>query len=187
MISGLLTLLLIATASGPEAGGFDALIARLAPDGERAELHFRERRESSLLEKPLIVTGKLWRNQRGDLVRETIEPRRETQTLTGEMIIIEKPGRAPRNHSLSHAPELEVLYRALTALLAGDAEALRAHFEVQLERDPDGWTITLTPDSPTLAERVDTLTLRGREDRLQQFELALADGETITTELSPTP
>jgi hypothetical protein len=187
MISGLLTLLLIATATGPEANGFDALIADLAPEGERAELYFREQRESALLEEPLVVTGKLWRNERGDLVRETAEPRRETQTLTGEMIIIEKPGRTPRNHSLSHAPELEVLYRALSALLAGDAQALRRHFDVVLEREASGWIIRLTPDSPELAERVDALTLRGTGDELQRFELALADGETIVTELSATP
>ena len=187
MISGLLTLLLIATTTGSEPAGFDALVAELAPESGRAELHFRERRDSALLEEPLTVTGTLWRNERGDLVRQTNEPRRETQKLTGEMIIIERPGRSPRNYSLSHAPELEVLYRALTALLAGDAEALKRHFETGLERDESGWTISLAPRSDVLAERVEHLELRGAGEQLEAFVLSLADGKTITTELRPTP
>lgn len=189
MTSGLLTLLLIATVSGTEPNAdVDALIAGLVSDGGQVELQFRERRDSALLEEPIEVRGTLWRNERGDLVRQTTEPRRETQTLTGSMIIIERPGRSPRNYSMGHAPELEAVYRALTALLAGDAEALREHFALALTgEDGEGWRLVLTPRAEALSAAVEQLSLRGHGETLDGFELALRDGETIRTELSGQP
>lgn len=188
MTSGLLTLiLLIATASAEAGGTLDELVAAVAPEGDRAELGFREVRHSPLLAEPLVVTGRMWRNHRGQLVRETVEPRRATYTLTSSMIVIERPGRTPRNHSLAHVPELAVLYHGLSALLGGDADALREHFEHELTRDETGWRLRLRPRDEALAESVTALSLSGQADRIQRFELALADGETIETELSRRP
>lgn len=185
MISGLLTLILLATTPGADTpADLDELLAQLAPDSGQATLHFTERRDSPLLEQPLTVTGRLWRNERGELVRETVEPRRETQKLSASMIVIERPGRSSRNFSLDHAPELAVLRHALVALLAGDAEALRETFDHELTGEGETWQLALRPRDETLAERVDTLTLTGEGDQLQRFVLALADGERITTELS---
>lgn len=188
MISGLLTLILIAAAATTEApGDLEELLAGLAPESGRAELHFTERRDSSLLQEPLVVSGRLWRNEQGQLVRQTIEPARETQKLGAGMVVIERPGRSPRNFSLSHAPELAVLYHALTALLGGDAAAVREHFEHELTHDDEGWQLTLRPRDENLAERVETLSLSGSANELQCFVLALADGESITTRLSRQP
>lgn len=189
MRTGLLTTLTLivtaATADGP--GDLEQLLATLSPDSGRAELHFTEQRDSSLLEEPLVVTGKLWRNDRGQLVRQTIEPRRETQKLSAGMVVIERPGQSPRNFSLSHAPELAVLHHALTALLAGDADALREHFEHELTRNDEGWQLTLRPRDEKLAERVETLCLSGAEGELERFVLALVDGERVTTRLERRP
>lgn len=190
MTSGLLTLILIAAAGSAEAapaGDLDRLVAALAPAEGAAELHFRERRESPLLAEPLIVTGRLWRNPQGQLVRQTTRPREATYTLTASMIIIKRPGQAARNYSLGHVPELAVLYHGLSALLAGNAGALRERFKYQLGRDEDGWLLTLAPRDPALAEKVESLAISGHDDRLERFELTLADGETIETELSRQP
>lgn len=189
MTSGLLTLILLAATPTPEAaGGLDELVAALAPESDgRAELHFTEERASDLLDEPLVVEGRLWRNERGQLVRETTEPRRETQKLSASMVVIERPGRSPRNFSISHAPELAVLHQALTTLLAGDAEGLRKHFEHELVRGDSGWRLRLKPRDPELAERVESLSLAGSGEELQRLELSLTDGETVITRLSPGP
>jgi len=188
MISGLLKLTLIAAAATAESpDGLDELLAALAPEGDRPELHFTEQRDSSLLEEPLVVTGKLWRNEQGQLVRRTTEPRKETQKLSSNTVVIEQPGRSPRNFSLRHAPELAVLYHALTALLSGDADALREHFEHEFVRDESGWRLTLRPREQSLAERVETLALSGGDGELRCFELSLSSGETVTTRLSRQP
>ncbi|WP_376692907.1 LolA-related protein [Wenzhouxiangella sp. EGI_FJ10409] len=188
MTSGLLTLiLLLATASAEAGESLDELVAAVAPEGDRAELDFRETRQSPLLSEPLVVTGRMWRNRRGQLVRETVEPRQATYTLTSSMIVIERPGQSPRNHSLAHVPELAVLYHGLSALLGGDADALRERFEHELRHEETGWRLLLRPRDESLAERVTALSLSGEADRLQRFELELADGETIETELSRRP
>jgi hypothetical protein len=184
MISGLLTLILLATATTAEAAGdLDELVAALAPDSEGAALQFTERRDSPLLSEPLVITGRLWRED-GKLIRQTVEPREATHTLSASMVMIERPGRSSRNYSLSHIPELAVLYHGLSALLAGDADALRDRFEHELTRDEAGWRLVLRPRDEALAEQVEALSLHGREDRLERFELSLADGKTIETELS---
>ncbi len=187
MISGLLTLILIAataSAEGTPDSDLDHLLATLAAAQQTAELHFRERRESPLLSEPLIVTGRLWRNPQGQLVRQTTKPREATYTLTANMIMINRPGQAPRNYSLGHVPELAVLYHGLSALLSGNAHALRERFEHELGRTDDGWLLSLAPRDPALAEKVESLAISGQGDKLERFELKLADGEAIQTELS---
>ncbi|NBB93680.1 MAG: hypothetical protein GVY32_10985 [Gammaproteobacteria bacterium] len=188
MISGLLTLILIAAAPVAEApGDLDALVTAIAPGDGDARLHFSEQRDSPLLREPLVVTGELWRDRQGRLVRQTDSPREETHTLGAGMIVIDQPGRSPRNYSLDHVPELEVLYHGLTALLAGDTEALRRHFEHRLTSDEEGWRLVLQPRDERLSAEVETLALSGRGDVLERFELSLDSGETITTELSRQP
>lgn len=194
MISGLLTLILIAAATTTDAGApedLDQLLSSLAPEGDRAELHFVERRNSPLLSEPLVVTGRLWRNRQGQLVRQTLEPREAKHTLGSNMVIIERPGHSPRNYSLGHIPELAVLYHGLSAMLAGDADALRERFKHELSGEECGeercWRLILKPREEALAAQVESLSLSGRDDRLGRFVLALSDGEKIETELSRQP
>lgn len=120
-------------------------------------------------------------------MRQTIEPRRETQKLGAGMLVIERPGRSSRNFSLRHAPELAVLHHALTALLSGDADALREHFRHELVHEENGWRLTLEPRDEDLAERVETLSISGAGAELSCFVLALSDGETVTTRLGRQP
>lgn len=188
MNSGLLTLILLAASATNDAtDGLDELLAGLVPDQAQAELHFVERRESSLLSEPLEITGRLWRDRQGRLVRQTIEPRRETQILASGMVIIERPGQSPRNFSLRHTPELAVLQRALSALLGSDAEGLGEHFRTQLTESESGWTLELRPRDPALASRVTRLTLSGPDGDIDRLVLELDNGETVTTELSRSP
>lgn len=188
MNSGLLTLILLAASATNDAtDGLDELLARLAPDQAQAELYFVERRESALLSEPLEITGRLWRDRHGRLVRETIEPRRETQILASGMVVIERPGQSARNFSLRHAPELAVLQRALIALLGGDADALREHFLTNLAESESGWRLELLPRDPALAKRVTRLILSGPSGDIDRLVLELDKGETVITELRRAP
>ncbi|RFF27432.1 MULTISPECIES: LolA-related protein [unclassified Wenzhouxiangella] len=194
MISGLLTLILIAAATTTDAGApenLDELLSSLAPEDDRTELHFVERRSSPLLSEPLVVTGRIWRNLHGHLVRQTLEPRETKHTLSSNMVIIERPGHSSRNYSLGHIPELAVLYHGLSALLTGDADALRERFKHELTGKECGeeccWRLTLKPRDEALAAQVESLSLSGKDDRLERFVLALSDGEKIETELSRQP
>ncbi len=188
MISGLLTLLLIVALQGAEASDdLDDLVSALAEQPSGEALRFRESRESALLSDALVVRGRLWRDRQGRLIRHTVEPREVTYTLGAGMVVIEQPGRAARNLSLRHAPELAVLYHGLSALLAGDANSLREHFEYRVERSDEAWQLELVPRAADLAERVESFTLYGSADQLERSVLSLADGQTITTEMTRLP
>lgn len=164
------------------------LISRLAAERPDAELYFSERRESDLLTEPLTVTGRLWRDRQGRLIRETTEPHRERQVLTADRIEITRPGGTTRQISLRRAPELAVLYHALTGILAGDASIVDEHFTGELlDDDENGWRLCLRPRSPELADRVDRLIFAGRDVRISQLTLHLSDGETVHTRIRTAP
>lgn len=186
MISGFLILLLLTTSASAEApDSLDELVGQIAGEADHGRLAFTERRESELLEEPLTVRGQLWRDERGRLVRETEAPRRETQILGERVLTIRRPGQQDRNFSLGRAPELAVLRQALSALLDGDADALREHFRIQLERDGQAWQLRLDPRDPSLAESVSALELTGCCSNIERMVLELADGKRIVTDIQP--
>lgn len=133
------------------------------------------------------MTGTLWRDEQGRLVRQTTEPEQAIQRLGERMVVVERPNRSTRRFSLKRAPELAVIRHALMALLTGDADALRQHFEHRLIDSEDGWRLVLKPRGKDVAEKVDSLSLSGRAGEIRRFELSLANGEVITTELERQP
>lgn len=186
MISGFLTLLLLTTYASAEApGSLDELVAQIALEAGQNRLHFTEQRESELLEEPMTVRGRLWRDERGRLIRETEAPRQEIQILGERVLTIRRPGQHDRQFSLGRAPELAVLRQALTALLDGNPESLREHFRTQLERDGEAWRLRLDPRDQDLAESVSALELDGQGAIITRMVLELADGKRIVTEIQP--
>jgi len=189
MISGLLTLLLLIAPTATEApDDLDQLLAGLEPGADaQHRLRFTETRDSELTDNPLVVTGTLWRDEQGRLVRQTRAPRQAVQRLGERMVVVERPNRSTRRFRLERAPELAVIRHALMALLAGDANALRQHFDYELNHSEGGWRLVLTPRERALAKKVDSLSLSGHAGRIERFELSLADGTRIATELERHP
>src|ERR1700754_504734 len=134
----LLTLLptLSATAAALDA---QALIKRLTKPAP-ATVAFREVRFSSLVNEPLIVAGELGYEGPTSLDRRVTDPYRETVSIRGESVRVEREGEPPRSFGLNRAPELRGLLSGFTALLAGDAAALEHSFDVTANGTDDAWT-----------------------------------------------
>lgn len=172
------------TAAAPEEGALETHLSRLADEAGR-EVSFREVRSSELIDGEIEITG-VFRREPGDrLVRETRQPYREVHRLTATHVEIRKPSGARQRFPLARAPELTVLRHALAAVLDGDAAALREHFEVDFERGAGGWELRLTPADRAVTAKVDSLTLSGREHRIEEMMLRLEGGELFRTEISP--
>ena len=182
MMSGMIPRLAVAclalatTALHAAEPDLDALLARLArpaPD----TTSFVEVRFSSLLETPILVSGRLEHRQDGSLVRRVDSPYREVTELRGENVTVEREGSKPRHFSLNRAPELRGMLASFAALLQGDRQMLDRYFVVALQGTDARWEIALSPRDAKLKNRLSRITVNGRDDRPRCFTLEEPDAD----------
>ena len=65
----------------------------------------------------------------------------------------------------------------MRATLAGDRAALERHYSVQLEGQPEAWTLTLMPREQKLASLVKRIQIAGVRERLKRIEVEEASGD----------
>jgi len=148
-------------------------LARPAPDWTG----FVEVRYSSLLEKPIVVSGRLEHRENGSLVRRVESPYEEVTELQGENVSVERAGSKPRRFSLDRAPELRGMLASFDAILKGDRQMLDQYFVVTAQGSDARWEITLTPRDDKLKRRLSVIVVDGAESRPKCFTLAEPDGD----------
>lgn len=171
--------LLIAPASlwgaSPTEPDADTLIARLAKPAP-ATVAFTEVRFSRLLREPLIVSGELGYSGPTSLDRRVATPYREDTAIRGESVKVEREGEKPRSFALKHAPELHGLLSGFSAMLAGDAAALRQNFAVTMTGDDNAWILELTPTDAKARRRLQEIEVTGHQSEPRCFSMMTADG-----------
>jgi hypothetical protein len=150
-----------------------AKLSRPAPDTTT----FVEVRFSSLLAEPLVASGRLEHRADGALVREILDPYRETTTLKGENVRLEREGSRPRSFSLNRAPELRGILSSFGALIAGDVGLLERHFVVTTSGTEERWRIELVPIDDKLRRRLARIEVDGALDRARCFTMTEPDGD----------
>jgi hypothetical protein len=168
-------LAVLAAATALAAPDARILVERLAREMP-SSIAFTEARFSKLLRRPLVVSGELAYLGAGSLDRRVTSPHRETTTVRGNIVRIEREGQDVRSFTLERVPELEGFLTALGALLAGDSTALERAFAVAADGDEAGdWTLELTPLEERARRRVIVTRIYGRGDQLRC--LATSDTE----------
>lgn len=156
--------------------GTDALLERLArPAPETTP--FVEVRYSALLTEPLVVAGELEHRGDGALVRRVQTPYRETTTLLGENVTVERDDQRLRRFSLDRAPELRGMLNSFGAILKGDRATLEQHFEIAGSGPGDAWRIELVPRGDKLRARLARVTVDGHGDRVNCMTMEEPDGD----------
>lgn len=153
-----------------------ALIARLARPAP-ANTRFVEARFSSLLARPLVVSGQLTYFAPDHLVRRVDEPFRELMTIRGEEVVVERDGEQPVRFSLKRAPELLGMLSSFGALLAGDRTLLDRHFRSSLSGDDVRWRLVLTPTSDRVRQKLGSIHVDVERDAVRCFTLVEPDGD----------
>lgn len=162
----------------------DSLIRRLARPTP-ASVTFKEVRYSSLLREPLVVSGELGYSGPTQLERKVLAPYRETTTITGDSVRVERDGESPRTFALKRAPELRGLLAGFSALLAGDMATLRRNFTVQVSGSEESWNLELTPVDANAQRRVNRILVNGRTDTPRCFSTLNRDGGASVMLLGP--
>jgi hypothetical protein len=163
----------IASAADP---GTEALLERLARPAPESTA-FVEVRYSALLTEPLVVAGELEHRDDGALVRRVLEPYRETTTLLGENVTVERDGSRPRRFSLDRAPELRGILNSFGAIVKGDRATLEQHFEIASSESDSTWRIDLVPRGDKLRARLARVRVDGHADRANCMTMEEPDGD----------
>lgn len=171
----MLTLLSAAIVCSADERDADALIARLARPAP-ATIEFTEVRFSRLLREPLVVSGELGYAGASSLDRRVTAPYRENTSIRGESVKVEREGEKSRSFALKHAPELRGLLTGFTAILAGDAAALRQTFNVQSSSDGDRWALNLLPTDAKARRRLHKIEIIGAGAEPRCFNMVTVDG-----------
>jgi len=160
-------------AADPDVDKLLARLVRPAPDSTS----FVEVRYSSLLEKPIVVSGRLEHREDGSLVRRVEWPYQEVTELQGENVSVERAGSRPRRFTLGRAPELRGMLASFGAILQGDRDTLDEYFIVTARGSDSRWEVTLTPRDDKLGRRLSRIAVDGTDNRPQCFTLEEPDGD----------
>jgi len=181
MMSGPLLALNLLLSLASQAEALDPVVVLNGLELDGSEMAFTETRSSGLLAEPLVVRGTFKRDADGLLIRETVSPRTETQILGPDFVELRRTRGSRRRFSLERAPELAALRTVLLALLDGQPQRLGETFDLAIEGEKTDWRLTLVPQTARVAERVERMTLAGRQNRLASLTLHLSDGDQVQT------
>jgi hypothetical protein len=185
MISGIaLALIALTCAANPPppppvelAPSTAALIASLRRPVP-ADTPYADVRFLHVLKRPLILRGELHYGGAGQLGKRIDAPYRETTTISGSEVTVQREGKGERKFSLERAPELGALLSGLSALLGGDAEALNRDFVIELVQHDENWRLNLSPRSSALARQLAAMIVEGHGSEPRCITLSEADGDS---------
>jgi hypothetical protein len=172
--AALLALWTTAASAAPDTAALVARLKRQPP----ASIAFAEVRFSPLLAEPLVVNGTLFFEGGGVLRRQVEAPYRETTTIGGETVRIERDGEAARTFALRRAPELRGFTTGMLCMLTGDHSLLDEHFDVTATGDDAQWRLELAPSDGRLRERLSNIIVAGGATEARCFVIVDARGGT---------
>ncbi|HUN93254.1 MAG TPA: LolA-related protein [Burkholderiaceae bacterium] len=185
--------LLVAAATVPVAvaHAFDLdELMRILADVRSADATFIERRTVNQIGRTLESAGRLSYRAPDTFTRETLRPHRDKLAVSGNIVTMSQGDRS-RTMELDAAPEAQVMIEAIRGTLTGNRSLLERHFEVRLEGPAESWLLELVPRDVRLRGQVAQLRVSGRQARVREVDVRMADGDhsemLIEPAISPAP
>ena len=172
-------------AASPADVELAALMQKLS-EVRNAEGNFTERKYFSILNDPLILTGRVVYRAPDYVRKEYDGPGSENYEVRGDNLTVEYADGRRRELSIDEHPLLRAFVESYRATLAGDLERLHRDFDVEVSGPMDAWQLRLTPRNPELAEFLSAVVMGGREGTVYSVETleAGADRTVMTVEPS---
>lgn len=147
------------------------------------DARFVQTKHVSLLDEPLVSTGR-FRFRRPDYVRlDVVTPRPTTILIAGRAVTI--PGLTDTERQAVAGSPMAAMFTELGALFAGTLDRAPAHFDVAASGVGDAIVVTLTPTAPDYQRLFRAITLRfaGPGPLVQAMRLDDALGDSLDVEL----
>ncbi len=176
---------LLAASARAAAGdaGLDQLMQQLA-QRQHGHATFLELTYSRLLKGPVQSTGELWFDASGRLEKKVLTPQPEDLQLNGDQLQLSRGGRQ-RTASLQQFPQFAPLFDGLRQTLAGDRAALERSFDLSLDEQSGGWTLTLKPLEPALAHWIEFIRIGGEGGTVREVLTQRRNGDHSIMKLTP--
>lgn len=146
---------------------------------------FVETRQSTMLKKPLVLSGRLIYRRPDRLEKHVQTPYQETIVIEGSRVLVMRQGSdSSRVVALPASGPAQALIESLRATLAGDLAALERHFTVGVAGTRGDWTLKLVPRDAALGAIVLSVGFAGSERRVQRIEVVEAGGDRTVTTIS---
>ncbi len=160
----------------------ERLLQRIGGKTEQ-EVRFVEKKHLAVLDAPVESAGVLRYQAPSTLQKNTERPVKESMMLDGDQLVVQREGRR-RSVPAAQMPGVAALVGGLRDVLGGNADALRRIFKVVVQGNEREWQVDLLPSDVASAQLVSRITLRGREDQLQEVQTLQADGDRSVMTLS---
>ncbi len=171
-MNSLLVLVLVVSATPDVA----AQVKERLDTGAVVHGRFEQQKQVKGFKRPLVSTGDFV-VARGHGVRwHTASPFDSVLTVRPDDIRSTQGGAEVFSLSASKEPTVRVINQVLFALLAGDVEVLRTHFEVKGTIDAKAWHLELTPKAKALEKVLARIALEG-DGFVRSLELTEGSGD----------
>lgn len=192
---GLLLLCLAPTAQALQPGdgerrsgdwSLEQLMAELAQQrNEAGEARFTEIKTLASVTQPLLAEGVLRYRYPSSLEKEVHKPRAERYVISGDSMAVYRDGKLRRQVQLDDYPAMRSFVGSFMATLGGDLEALRQHYDLQLQGSRADWTLQLTPAGEELQHVVKRIVVQGEGGSIQSFETLQPNDDRSLMLISP--
>jgi hypothetical protein len=173
-----------ALAAEDAAWSIERLMASLR-EMKSDQARFVERKELSVLSRPIEFSGTLLYTAPDHLEKHTLRPRPESMILDGDSMIIERTAGGPRRtFSLREFPVLWAFVESIRSTLAGDLETLRSFYDATLSGDEKRWRLLLKPAVPKMREFVVEIRIEGAGNRISSISVVETGGDRSTMTIS---
>lgn len=168
-------LLLFALAFPAYAWDVSDLMKSLAanPGGKAT---FTEKRQLTVLDKPLTMTGDLVYAPPAYLEKKVVTPKPEILILDGDQLRYEASGKKT-SININTQPELVAFVDSIRGTLTGNQKKLEDNYSLNLSGNPKKWTLVLLPNDPQVAKLVTRITISGHDDKVTMIEYLQSDGD----------
>jgi Outer membrane lipoprotein carrier protein LolA len=143
---------------------------------------FEQKKQVKGFKRPLVSTGDFVVSRGRGVRWHTATPFDSVLTVRPDDIRSTQNGAEVFKLDATKEPTVRVINQVLFALLAGDAEVLRAHFVVTGSVDAKRWHLALVPKSKGLAQVLARVSLEG-DDFVRQLELTEGSGDVTQLHL----
>ena len=174
---------LMSTSMAHAAYTVGELMAELAQNtGGRAR--FVEKRFVALLNKPVVASGEMVYSPPERLEKHTLLPRPESMVLDKDTLSLERDKRR-MSINLSSRPEARAFVESVRNTLAGNQQALEAHYRLEIRGVSADWTLTLVPTEPAIATLLQRITVSGNKKQVRYIEYLQTDGDRSELTIDP--
>jgi hypothetical protein len=173
LLAGVGLLLGVCCASVQAAWDVAQLMQGLAQN-KSGRASFVETKYIAILDKPVESSGELLFTAPGRLEKRTFKPRAESILIENGTLTVER-GRRRNVLRLQDYPELVAFTESIRGTLAGDAEALKRIYALDLEGSQEGWTLNLRPVEPKMQTLVQRIRIGGSHADVKSIEIEQAD------------